>query len=200
MNKKGKIGGALVRGSGNVGQDRHRGQQSLVLLALGLAVLLGDLLSGPVRLKEPPLPEMRPVWLEGVGISPGLYQFPVAPSKGTAALLAFYRNQGLKPPAVEQRVSPMPSEAAALSLNHGLLPTVIPLPPVAANLFFMPVPINRAGRELIAVLPGIGPRLAERVVAWRQKNGPFTSIDDLRLVSGISDKKLNRLRNRISFQ
>ena len=37
-----------------------------------------------------------------------------------------------------------------------------PLPPKVANIFFMPIAINRADQELLSTLPGIGPALAER--------------------------------------
>jgi len=44
------------------------------------------------------------------------------------------------------------------------------------------------------VLPGVGPRLAERIEADRHKNGEFGSFEELKRVSGIGDKLLERWR------
>ena len=43
-----------------------------------------------------------------------------------------------------------------------------------------------------------GPELAERVAAWREKNGPFEAVEDLMKVSGIGEKKLEGLRDRVT--
>jgi competence protein ComEA len=56
------------------------------------------------------------------------------------------------------------------------------------------VDINRARAAELNQLPGIGPKLAERIVSHRQANGAFHSIDELRKVSGIGPKILERIR------
>ena len=43
-------------------------------------------------------------------------------------------------------------------------------------------------------LPGIGPKLAERIEADRQKNGEFSSLEDLKRVSGIGKKRIEAWR------
>jgi competence ComEA-like helix-hairpin-helix protein len=48
-----------------------------------------------------------------------------------------------------------------------------------------PIDINRAGAEELTSLPGIGPALAQRIVAYREEHGPFPSIEALQQVSGI---------------
>lgn len=53
-----------------------------------------------------------------------------------------------------------------------------------------PVDLNTAGAEELDTLPGIGPVLAERIIAWRQENGPFTSVEQLLEVSGIGEATL----------
>jgi competence protein ComEA len=57
----------------------------------------------------------------------------------------------------------------------------------------VPVDINSANAEELQRLPGIGPTLAGRIIA-RRKDTPFKSIDDLRHVSGIGAKTLEKLR------
>ena len=55
------------------------------------------------------------------------------------------------------------------------------------------IDLNTATSEQLQTLPGIGPVLAERIVAYRQENGTFTSVGQLMNVSGIGDKKLEEL-------
>ena len=43
--------------------------------------------------------------------------------------------------------------------------------------------------EELCALKGIGPRLAERILAYRRAQGPFKNAADLRKVSGIGEKK-----------
>lgn len=56
------------------------------------------------------------------------------------------------------------------------------------------VDINRATAEQLQALPGIGPVLAGRIVAYREQNGPFRSPEDLLAVSGIGPKVLEQLK------
>jgi len=56
-----------------------------------------------------------------------------------------------------------------------------------------PVDINRADAASLAAVPGLGTGLAERIVAFRTANGPFTSTDELLDVSGITDRRLDAM-------
>jgi competence protein ComEA len=57
-----------------------------------------------------------------------------------------------------------------------------------------PLDLNTATPPGLDSLPGIGPVLAERIVAWRTQHGRFTSVDELAEVPGIGPKALERLR------
>lgn len=50
--------------------------------------------------------------------------------------------------------------------------------------------LNTATSEELESLPGVGPVLAERIVAWREQHGPFESVSGLLGVSGIGEKVL----------
>ncbi|HYM89327.1 MAG TPA: ComEA family DNA-binding protein [Nitrospiraceae bacterium] len=54
--------------------------------------------------------------------------------------------------------------------------------------------LNRATDQDFDALPGIGPRLAERIMEYRQSVGAFHSLDELRTVKGIGKKKFERIR------
>jgi competence protein ComEA len=56
------------------------------------------------------------------------------------------------------------------------------------------IDLNRASHAELMQVPGIGPRLAERIVAERDARGRFNRVEDLRSVNGIGDATLNRLR------
>jgi len=60
-----------------------------------------------------------------------------------------------------------------------------------------PIDINRATAADLDALPGVGPALAARIVAWRAANGPFRAVDDLLGVAGIGERTLERLREGV---
>jgi competence protein ComEA len=55
------------------------------------------------------------------------------------------------------------------------------------------IDINTADAGTLATIPGIGVGLAERIVAFREANGPFASVDELLDVSGITDRRLEAI-------
>lgn len=57
--------------------------------------------------------------------------------------------------------------------------------------------INTASAKELEELPGIGNVLAERIVSFRETNGPFKSIEDIKKVSGIGEKKFESIKDLI---
>ncbi|OGO15622.1 MAG: hypothetical protein A2Z14_10000 [Chloroflexi bacterium RBG_16_48_8] len=60
--------------------------------------------------------------------------------------------------------------------------------------------INTAKGPDLEELPGIGPSLAQEIIEYRQRNGPFSSIEDLLNVSGIGPAKLEQIRDLIAVR
>ncbi len=56
------------------------------------------------------------------------------------------------------------------------------------------IDVNSADEAQLDLLPGIGPRLAARIVQQRSSEGPFASVDDLERVSGLGPRIIERLR------
>ncbi|WP_150242107.1 helix-hairpin-helix domain-containing protein [Nocardiopsis quinghaiensis] len=56
-----------------------------------------------------------------------------------------------------------------------------------------PVDVNRADKALLETLPGIGPVIADNIIAYREEHGPFASVEDLVNVSKIGEKVLDTL-------
>ncbi|MBI5497823.1 MAG: helix-hairpin-helix domain-containing protein [Deltaproteobacteria bacterium] len=65
-------------------------------------------------------------------------------------------------------------------------------------LLGVPLDVNRATDRDLAALPGIGPRLARRIVEHRMEHGPFASVDALRDVRGIGPHLLARVRGLVT--
>lgn len=57
-----------------------------------------------------------------------------------------------------------------------------------------PVNINKANKQQLMALPGIGETLAQRIIDYRNANGPFSSVDQLINIKGIGEKRLETLR------
>jgi competence protein ComEA len=60
------------------------------------------------------------------------------------------------------------------------------------------VNINTATAEELEALPSIGEVIAERIIAYRDQNGPFRSVDDLIHVQGISDETIDEFRDLVT--
>ena len=65
---------------------------------------------------------------------------------------------------------------------------------IASIITIQKVNLNRALKSELITLPGIGPALADRIIAYRYEFGTFKTIDDLRNVKGIGDKSLEKIR------
>ena len=59
------------------------------------------------------------------------------------------------------------------------------------------VNINTATREEIDVLPGIGESTANKIINYREENGKFKTIEEIKEVSGIGDSKFEQIKDLI---
>ena len=60
--------------------------------------------------------------------------------------------------------------------------------------------INQASVEEISLLKNVGPKYAERIVQYREQNGPFKSPEDLMKVQGIGPKTLELNKDLITTE
>jgi competence protein ComEA len=62
-----------------------------------------------------------------------------------------------------------------------------------------PVSLNSATLAELETLPRIGPALAQRILDWREANGGFATIEDLRNVTGIGQKTFDGLKDHVTL-
>ena len=60
--------------------------------------------------------------------------------------------------------------------------------------------INNANLDDFKTLPGIGESLATRIIKYREENGKFKNIEDIKNVSGIGDNKYEKIKDLISVK
>lgn len=65
--------------------------------------------------------------------------------------------------------------------------------------FFQPLPINTAEADLLAILPGVGEKTAQKIIRFRKEAGPFKSGEDLEKIPGIGMKRRLQLEKYLSF-
>ncbi|HEV2066449.1 MAG TPA: ComEA family DNA-binding protein [Thermomicrobiales bacterium] len=61
------------------------------------------------------------------------------------------------------------------------------------------VDLNNASHSELEALPGIGPVLAERILAYRAEQGPFSSVEELEEVEGISTRTIEEIRPLVTI-
>lgn len=85
--------------------------------------------------------------------------------------------------------------AAAGGLATSGAGVIVPAPALGGSS--SPVPLNTATAAELDVLPGIGPATAAHIVAFRESNGPFTTVEELDDVPGIGPATVERLRDLV---
>ncbi len=76
------------------------------------------------------------------------------------------------------------------SVMPGMLEAPPPAPPEELEL-------NAATAEELTTIPGVGPELAERIIAARDARGGFSAIEDLLEVRGVGQALLGRIKDRV---
>ena len=60
------------------------------------------------------------------------------------------------------------------------------------------VNLNTASKAELEAVNGVGPKTAEAIIAYREKNGPFKTVDDLKNVNGFGDKSVANMRSELT--
>jgi competence protein ComEA len=151
-----------------------------------------------VELLPPPTPQPMLIHISGAVAAPGVYSLP----PGSRVQDAVQAAGGLLSDADESQVNlaafledgqkvHIPAQGAA-----GDLPSDTrsgePLPDALVN-------INTASQAELEALPGIGPSLAQAILAYRQANGAFTSLEGIQAVDGIGPVTYEEIKGLITI-
>ncbi len=60
-----------------------------------------------------------------------------------------------------------------------------------------PLDLNTATVEQLDTLPGVGPVMAQRIIDWRTEHGRFTSVEELREISGVGERKYSDIASKV---
>lgn len=71
---------------------------------------------------------------------------------------------------------------------------------VSSNNSTQNININKATEKEFETLPGIGPSLASKIIEYRNQNGKFGSIEDIKNVNGIGDNKYEKIKDLITVK
>jgi competence protein ComEA len=67
------------------------------------------------------------------------------------------------------------------------------------SIFSGKVSLNSASKAQLDSLPGIGPVIAQRIIDYRNKNGPFQSLESIQSVSGIGESVFRQISSRLTL-
>lgn len=118
---------------------------------------------------------------------------PSAPAAAPVAPASEPKRKASGPIVTEFPVAPASAVAPARSESPPLAAPVAAAPGAKVN-------VNTASLAELEALPGVGPKLAQRILDDRAKNGNYKTLKDLDRVSGIGTKTLERLAPLVTFE
>lgn len=174
------------------------------LLGSGIILLtLRQPAGEPVTLRPLSTPAPLTIYLVGSVHNPGVYTLPA----GSRIQDAVQAAGGLLPEAVPESVN------LATILEDGeriFIPDLNDIDSSENSTGELPersthieglvlININTASQSELELLPGIGPVTAQKIIEFRQTNGPFSSIEAILDVPGIGDKTLAEIKDLITI-
>jgi competence protein ComEA len=183
----------------NLGRAQQKG-----LLALSALVLSYGFISHWVSLSQsPPITpavitarQEVHIELEGAVQRPGLFTYRQPPT----VFRVLEDGGGLtgksEVPALQGAKVLTEDGRMAISVDNDRRLTIESRPLSIKSLWILgrPIPVNQATVEDLDRIPGIGPGLAQRIVAYREQQGPFPDPESLKEVKGIKEKTLEKIR------
>ncbi len=150
----------------------------------------------PSRTPIPPSPTPAPVTvsLDGAVVRPGGYTLP----PGSLVQDGLDAAGGPGPEADLDRLNLAQRLQDGQHVHVPAVGETLPTPTPFGLARDGRVDINLAGAELLQTLPNVGPTTAQNILAYREQNGPFESVEGITRVKGIGDKTFEKLQELIT--
>jgi competence protein ComEA len=188
----------------------------IIAISLASAFLVAGLIylaASPPRgeaIQIPPLPTPAPLVIQvsGAVIHPGIYPLPIGSRVQNAVEAAGGFSAGadehlinLAAPLKDGMKIDIPVIAPEKEAQDVAAPStdLNPSQPSSSGTIIGKININLASEADLDTLPGIGPALAKRIIAYRESHGPFQSMEDIQDVSGIGPAIFERIKDLISI-
>ena len=182
-----------------------RGHTALLLVGLVLILaLVGRRLAAQGATRAP----AQPALLEGVGAERSAARALVVNVVGAVRRAGLYRLRDGARVADAVRRAGGPTRRADIALvnlaapladgQQVVVPRRLPAGVAPAPGGALKVSLASATLEELDGLPGIGPVTAQKILDWRQKNGPVRSVDDLDAIPGIGPARVEQLRDLVT--
>jgi competence protein ComEA len=151
--------------------------------------------------QQPPIlePEKIIVDVKGQVKMPGVYQS----SQGERVIDVINRSGGLTENADESQVNFAEHVQDAMVIYipaKGEAGIAVPSGSVTQNGSSDKININKADETQLQEIPGIGPAKASAIIEYRESNGSFNTIEDIKNITGIGDKTFEKLKDSISVK
>lgn len=172
-------------------------RRKLLVLAVGIIVSIALLVSGqtasePIKVKPRKTSSTTEVksgyiHISGAVVHPGVYPISI----GTRLFEVIAMAGGFTSKADRDSVN------MARTVTDGEQVLVTGIGSASANDGL--IHLNKATAADLDKLPGIGPTLSERIIDWRNANGGFKKIEDLRRVGGIGDRLFAGIKELVAL-
>ncbi len=123
--------------------------------------------------------------------SPPLLQGDISVSGAVA-------NPGIYPLRPGDSIEAVIEGAGGTTANADITRVEIYIPVLEERTLPQKVNINRAEAWLLEALPGIGETLAQRIIVYRERNGPFRSTSELNKVEGLGPNIYERIKDLVT--
>jgi competence protein ComEA len=134
------------------------------------------------------------IYITGKVHKPGVYTLAMGSRVADAVTVAGGPTHGASTSSINLARRLIDGEQIVVGAPVGVTPAA---PDAAADPATMTIDLNAATPDQLQQLPGVGEVLATRIAEFRTAHGGFTSVDQLREVSGIGPRKYEEIKGKV---